>query len=66
MYNIVYILLDLFYLFTICLIISLIIFFGWFIIWNTILYEISIIREVLGLDEPKNKYNKEFTLKYKH
>lgn len=66
MYNIIYIFIDLFYLLIISLIISLIITVGWYIIWNTILYEIAIIREVLGFDEPKNKYNKEFTLKYKH
>ena len=40
-------------------------FIGWVLIWNHILCNIPILREVLGLDEPKNKYNKRFTLEYK-
>ena len=38
---------------------------GWIIIWNSILYKIPILREILGLEEPINKYNKNFTLDYK-
>ena len=38
---------------------------GWMCIWNIILYNIPILREVFGLDEPKNKYDTKFTLKYK-
>ena len=41
-------------------------FIGWYIIWKSILCNILIIREILGLDEPNNKYKKKFTLKYKN